>query len=66
MRLDKFVHCLIVKCSLEMLDTLLTTLIYEIKNESTSGLLLLLMKDESTPGVLLLLLIKNEFTLFYC
>ena len=37
MRLDKFVHCLIVKCSLEMLDTLLTTLIYEIKNDAASG-----------------------------
>ena len=37
MRLDKFVHCLIVKCSLEMLDTLLTTLIYEIKNDSAGG-----------------------------
>jgi E3 ubiquitin-protein ligase EDD1 len=32
--LDKFTHCLLVKCSSEMLDTLLTTLIREIQNES--------------------------------
>jgi E3 ubiquitin-protein ligase EDD1 len=36
-RVDKFTHCLLVKCSVEMLDTLLTTLIREMKNESTLG-----------------------------
>ena len=29
--LDKFSHCLIVKCSAEMLDTLLTTLIRQMQ-----------------------------------
>ncbi|XP_046357083.2 E3 ubiquitin-protein ligase UBR5-like isoform X2 [Haliotis rufescens] len=33
-RLDKFTHCLLVKCSVEMLDTLLTTLIREMQNET--------------------------------
>ncbi|XP_029848951.2 E3 ubiquitin-protein ligase UBR5 isoform X8 [Ixodes scapularis] len=33
--LDKFVHCLLVKCSMEMLDTLLTTLVREIQNENS-------------------------------
>ncbi|CAG5118736.1 unnamed protein product, partial [Candidula unifasciata] len=33
-RLDKFTHCLLVKCSNEMLDTLLTTLIREMQSES--------------------------------
>ena len=32
--LDKFTHCLMVKCSLEMLDNLLTTLIAEIENKT--------------------------------
>ncbi|CAL1532111.1 unnamed protein product [Lymnaea stagnalis] len=32
-RLDKFTHCLLVKCSNEMLDTLLTTLIREMQCE---------------------------------
>ncbi|XP_060590423.1 E3 ubiquitin-protein ligase UBR5-like isoform X1 [Ruditapes philippinarum] len=36
-RLDKFTHCLLVKCSVEMLDTLLTTLIREMRNETTEG-----------------------------
>lgn len=35
--LDKFVHCLLVKCSIEMLDTLLTTLVREIQNENIPG-----------------------------
>ncbi|XP_077488259.1 E3 ubiquitin-protein ligase hyd isoform X5 [Amblyomma americanum] len=35
--LDKFVHCLLVKCSMEMLDTLLTTLVREIQNENIPG-----------------------------
>ncbi|XP_064474178.1 E3 ubiquitin-protein ligase UBR5-like isoform X2 [Ornithodoros turicata] len=35
--LDKFVHCLLVKCSMEMLDTLLTTLIREMQNEAVPG-----------------------------
>lgn len=35
--LDKFTHSLIVKCSGEMLDTLLTTLIRELQNESVPG-----------------------------
>uniref|UniRef100_A0A1B6DHC7 HECT-type E3 ubiquitin transferase n=1 Tax=Clastoptera arizonana TaxID=38151 RepID=A0A1B6DHC7_9HEMI len=35
--LDKFTHCLLVKCSAEMLDTLLTTLIRELQNESVPG-----------------------------
>jgi E3 ubiquitin-protein ligase EDD1 len=29
--LDKFTHCLVVKCSAEMLDTLLTTLIRQLQ-----------------------------------
>ncbi|KAK6168099.1 hypothetical protein SNE40_021993 [Patella caerulea] len=41
-RLDKFTHCLLVKCSFEMLDTLLTTLIREIQNENTAN-----RKDEA-------------------
>ncbi|KAJ8321996.1 hypothetical protein KUTeg_000467 [Tegillarca granosa] len=36
-RLDKFTHCLLVKCSVEMLDTLLTTLIREMQNENVEG-----------------------------
>ncbi|XP_046667814.1 E3 ubiquitin-protein ligase UBR5 isoform X3 [Homalodisca vitripennis] len=32
--LDKFTHCLLVKCSAEMLDTLLTTLMRELQNEN--------------------------------
>lgn len=35
--LDKFTHCLLVKCSSEMLDALLTTLIREIQNDSVQG-----------------------------
>ena len=35
--LDKFTHSLLVKCSSEMLDTLLTTLIRELQNESVPG-----------------------------
>ncbi|KAG7207185.1 hypothetical protein KM043_008872 [Ampulex compressa] len=35
--LDKFTHSLLVKCSAEMLDTLLTTLIRELQNESVAG-----------------------------
>ncbi|XP_012256943.2 E3 ubiquitin-protein ligase UBR5 isoform X2 [Athalia rosae] len=35
--LDKFTHSLLVKCSAEMLDTLLTTLIRELQNESVPG-----------------------------
>ncbi|KAG8228758.1 hypothetical protein J437_LFUL008199 [Ladona fulva] len=35
--LDKFTHCLLVKCSAEMLDTLLTTLIRELQNDTISG-----------------------------
>ena len=35
--LDKFTHCLIVKCSAEMLDTLLTTLIKKIQNAPDSS-----------------------------
>lgn len=35
--LDKFTHSLLVKCSAEMLDTLLTTLIRELQNESIPG-----------------------------
>lgn len=35
--LDKFTHSLLVKCSSEMLDTLLTTLIRELQNESIPG-----------------------------
>lgn len=31
--LDKFTHCLLVKCSNDMLDTLLTTLIRELQND---------------------------------
>jgi E3 ubiquitin-protein ligase EDD1 len=30
--LDKFTHCLLVKCSAEMLDTLLTTLIRQLQS----------------------------------
>ncbi|XP_013417983.1 E3 ubiquitin-protein ligase UBR5 isoform X2 [Lingula anatina] len=37
MRLDKFTHCLLVKCSVEMLDTLLTTMIREMQNDSVEG-----------------------------
>ncbi|GFS00247.1 ubiquitin protein ligase E3 component n-recognin 5 [Elysia marginata] len=36
-RLDKFTHCLLVRCSYEMLDTLLTTLIREMQNEEVTG-----------------------------
>ncbi|XP_069676360.1 E3 ubiquitin-protein ligase UBR5 isoform X2 [Periplaneta americana] len=36
--LDKFTYCLLVKCSAEMLDTLLTALIRELQVESPSGL----------------------------
>ena len=32
--LDKFTHCMIVKCSVEMLDSLLTTLIAEMENKT--------------------------------
>ena len=35
--LDKFTHSLLVKCSAEMLDTLLTTLIRELQNDTISG-----------------------------
>ncbi|XP_058797650.1 E3 ubiquitin-protein ligase hyd isoform X2 [Phymastichus coffea] len=35
--LDKFTHSLLVKCSAEMLDTLLTTLIRELQNENVPG-----------------------------
>ncbi|TGZ52597.1 Uncharacterized protein DBV15_10853 [Temnothorax longispinosus] len=35
--LDKFTHSLLVKCSAEMLDTLLTTLIRELQDESVPG-----------------------------
>lgn len=35
--LDKFTHLLLVKCSTEMLDTLLTTLIRELQNDSIPG-----------------------------
>ncbi|XP_044743814.1 E3 ubiquitin-protein ligase UBR5 isoform X2 [Chrysoperla carnea] len=35
--LDKFTHCLLVKCNLEMLDALLTTLIREILDDHTPG-----------------------------
>ncbi|XP_076757311.1 E3 ubiquitin-protein ligase hyd isoform X2 [Xylocopa sonorina] len=35
--LDKFTHSLLVKCSAEMLDTLLTTLIRELQNETIPG-----------------------------
>nr|XP_006821041.1 PREDICTED: LOW QUALITY PROTEIN: E3 ubiquitin-protein ligase UBR5-like [Saccoglossus kowalevskii] len=36
-RLDCFTHCMIVKCNIEMLDTLLTTLIHEIQNTTVVG-----------------------------
>ncbi|CAH1775507.1 unnamed protein product [Owenia fusiformis] len=36
-RLDKFTHCLLVKCTSEMLDTILTTIIREMQNESIEG-----------------------------
>ncbi|XP_062606641.1 E3 ubiquitin-protein ligase UBR5-like isoform X3 [Saccostrea cucullata] len=36
-RLDKFTHNLLVKCSVEMLDTLLTTLIREMQNDNVEG-----------------------------
>ncbi|KAI0232893.1 E3 ubiquitin-protein ligase UBR5 [Lamellibrachia satsuma] len=36
-QVDKFTHCLLVKCSLEMLDTLLTTLIREMQREGPSA-----------------------------
>lgn len=32
--LDKFTHCMMVKCSVEMLDSLLTTLIIEMENKT--------------------------------
>lgn len=32
--LDKFTHCLIVKCSMEMLDALLATLVKEMENKT--------------------------------
>jgi len=32
--LDKFTHCMMVKCSMEMLDILLTTLITEMENKA--------------------------------
>ncbi|XP_034947480.1 E3 ubiquitin-protein ligase hyd isoform X2 [Chelonus insularis] len=35
--LDKFTHTLLVKCTSEMLDTLLTTLIRELENETIPG-----------------------------
>ncbi|XP_074657055.1 E3 ubiquitin-protein ligase UBR5-like [Tubulanus polymorphus] len=35
--LDKFTHCLLVKCSVEMLDTLIVTLIREMQNEAVAG-----------------------------
>ncbi|CAL1688637.1 unnamed protein product [Lasius platythorax] len=35
--LDKFTHSLLIKCSAEMLDTLLTTLIRELQDESVPG-----------------------------
>ncbi|XP_012151178.2 E3 ubiquitin-protein ligase hyd isoform X2 [Megachile rotundata] len=35
--LDKFTHSLLVKCSAEMLDTLLTTLIRELQNDTVPG-----------------------------
>lgn len=35
--LDKFTHCLLLKCSPEMLDTLLTTLIRELQNNNIQG-----------------------------
>ncbi|XP_075236131.1 E3 ubiquitin-protein ligase hyd isoform X1 [Lycorma delicatula] len=35
--LDKFTHCLLLKCSPEMLDTLLTTLIRELQNTTVPG-----------------------------
>ena len=35
--LDKFTHCLMVKCSVEMLDGLLTTLITEMENKAWWG-----------------------------
>ncbi|OXU30332.1 hypothetical protein TSAR_012971 [Trichomalopsis sarcophagae] len=35
--LDKFTHSLLVKCSAEMLDCLLTTLIRELQNDSIPG-----------------------------
>jgi len=36
-RLDKFTHCFLVKCSVEMLDSLLTTLIREMQCETVEG-----------------------------
>ena len=35
--LDKFTHCMIVKCSAEMLDTLLTTLIRQIQTSTEAN-----------------------------
>ncbi|XP_054273224.1 E3 ubiquitin-protein ligase UBR5 isoform X2 [Macrosteles quadrilineatus] len=35
--LDKFTHCLLVKCNPEMLDTLLTTLMRELQNDNIPG-----------------------------
>ena len=48
--LDKFTHCLVVKCSAEMLDTLLTTLIRQLQlsgqgKQSTDWKPLLLIHD---------------------
>ncbi|XP_065322106.1 E3 ubiquitin-protein ligase UBR5-like isoform X2 [Gordionus sp. m RMFG-2023] len=36
-KLDRFVHCLIVRCNIEMLETLLNTLIREIQNDKIQG-----------------------------
>ena len=33
--LDKFTHCMLVKCSVELLDILLTTLVVEMENKSS-------------------------------
>ncbi|KAG1657525.1 E3 ubiquitin-protein ligase UBR5 [Nymphon striatum] len=35
--LDKFTHCLLVKCSMEMLDFLLSTIIKELQNVTVPG-----------------------------
>lgn len=35
--LDKFTHCLLVKCYLEVLEILLETLVRELKDERTPG-----------------------------
>ncbi|XP_066269411.1 E3 ubiquitin-protein ligase UBR5-like [Branchiostoma lanceolatum] len=42
-KLDSFTHCLLVKCSVEMLDTLLSTLIRELQNDTVAG-----RKEEAT------------------